>query len=105
MVSLFILNGNFRIKLLRLKQNYPLLVLSSFFFLFLLGSFYTVEFNEGLKHLRVMLPWLGLPIVIGSYPKLSTYRFYLFLQVFILGVFLHTIISSLASIGLPLGEV
>ena len=105
MILLYILNGGFRIKIRQLKQNYPLLVLSSFFFLFLLGSFYTAESNEGFKHLRVLLPWLGLPIVIGSYPKLSTSRFYLFLQVFILGVLLHTIISSLASIGLPLGEV
>ena len=105
MVVLFILNGRFPAKIRRLKQNYPLLILASFFFLFLLGSFYAVESNEGFKQLRVLLPWLGLPIVIGSYPGLSSYRFYLFLQVFILGVFLHTIISYLASIGLPLGEV
>jgi len=105
MIVLFILNGGFRLKIQRLRHNYPLLILSSFFFLFLLGSFYTIEFNEGLKQLRVLLPWLGLPIVIGSYPKLSNSRFYLLLRVFILGVFIHTIISYLASIGLPFGEV
>lgn len=105
LVSLFILNGNFRIKIQRLKQNYPLLLFSSFFFLFLLGTFYSVDFNEGLKHLRVLLPWLGLPIVIGSYPKLTTSKFYLFFHVFIFGVFLHTIISYLASVGLPFGDV
>ena len=105
MILLFILNGGFRVKIQRLKQNFPLLVLSSFFFLFLLGAFYAVEPSEAFKHLRILLPWLGLPIVIGSYPKLSNSRFYLFLQIFILGVFLHTIISYLASTGLPLGEV
>src|SRR6056297_398444 len=84
LIVLFFLNGGFRLKIQRLRHNYPLLVLSSFFFLFLLGSLYAVEPSEGFKHLRVLLPWLGLPIVIGSYPKLSNSRFYLFLHVFIL---------------------
>ena len=105
LVSVFILSGNYRNKLHRLLENKALLVLSSYFLLNLIGLLYTPDLAHGVRHIRVVLPWLGIPIIIGSYPGFSEKQFYLILQVYIGGVFLHTIISFLAYLGvLPFWE-
>jgi hypothetical protein len=60
---------------------------------------------EGIKQLRVVMPWLGLPVIISSYPPLNRRKLFILLQVFILGVVFHTILSYLSYLGLPLWEV
>ena len=105
LVALFVLSGNYREKWFSLKKNKALMVLPSLFFLYLIGLIYAVDLGEGIKYLRVIMPWLGLPVIIGAYSGFSRKQLHLLLRVFVLGVLIHTLLSYLSYLGLPLWEV
>lgn len=99
LVVLLFIGGNYDLKWRRLKKNRALLVMSSFFFMYVIAILYTPNWADGTKHLRAFLPWLGLPVVIAAYPAFSKRKMLIVLKVFVLGVVLHTLLSLLAYWG------
>lgn len=95
-----ILEGDFTTKWQRLKQNKAAIILMSLFLLHILGLIYTENFNYAFKDLRIKLPILLLPLVVGSSVPLSKKEFQFILKLFIASVFTATLFSIMAYLGL-----
>ncbi len=91
----WLVEGNFTQKLeLIKKRNYmPLLVLSSFFIL-LLGLFNTTNFDYAIHDLKIKLPLLFLPLVIGTITIKKKYVRFIFI-LFVSAVLFSTLVSYL----------
>src|SRR5262245_9195050 len=74
-VAAWFTGGSFKEKLARFWSNKSAVVLSSAFFLLLLGMIYTPDFSQGLNELKIKLPLLTLPFIFSSMPKLSEKKF------------------------------
>ncbi len=85
--------GNLKDKLKRFVNNKPALILSSLYFLHILGLLYTTDFDYGFKDLRVKVPLLMLPLIISTSSPLNQKQFFRVLVSFICGVVLGTFIS------------
>lgn len=95
----FFLEGEFRNKIERLKQNKLALIFLSFWLIHALGLLWTTDMNEGIKDLRIKLPFLILPIVLGSCTPLSEKQFRTILYVFITAIFSGTMVSLFVLAG------
>lgn len=95
----WLLEGNFNLKWIRLKQNRFFWILIGFFFLHVVGMLYTVDLQRGLDDLRNKLPLLLLPLFLFSAepinPTTIKYLFRLF--------FLSVIVSSIYCFFVYLG--
>ncbi len=70
MVNLLI-EGQLVVKLQRLKERKSVLLIISVFFVYLLGLFWTDNILSGLKDVKIQLPLLIIPIVIGTSAELN----------------------------------
>ncbi len=89
----WLLEGGFREKFSRLKNNRPALFL---IFLFLLHVFWlwnTENFDYAFKDIRIKLPLLFLPVVLGSIPAIPTAHYLKLLWLFTLSMILATFMS------------
>lgn len=98
-IGQFILLGNwiielgFKNKLKRLKENNLIWVLISIYLLHLLGLLWTENFEYAIKDLRVKLPLLSLPIIIGTTKKLSLKEWKGIISIYLTTLFLLTLAS------------
>ena len=67
----WIIEGQFALKLLRIKERRSVLLLLSVFFVYLLGLFWTNSMEWGIHDLKIQLPLLILPLVIGTSATLT----------------------------------
>jgi len=67
----WLIEGQFTIKLQRLKERKSVLLIISVFFVYLLGLFWTDNILSGLKDVKIQLPLLIIPIVIGTSAELN----------------------------------
>jgi len=95
----WILEGNFRNKISILKRNKGLLIYTGLYIIHIIWLINTSDFNYALKDLRIKLPLLILPLIIGSTPSLKFKRIHGLIYFFSAGV----VISSFISIGVLLG--
>jgi hypothetical protein len=63
---------NWKEKVTRLRQHFPLVLFSLIYLLFVLGLIHTMDTQEGLQQLRIKLPLFILPVMIGSMPFYSS---------------------------------
>lgn len=97
----FFLEGNPREKFRRFLGNRAALLLCGIWLLHLIGLLWTSDLADGVKDLRIKLPLLILPFVLGGSEPLSEKQFRTVMAVFIGAVFA----GSMASMGVLLGIV
>ena len=86
MAANWLWEGNLKTKLQRLADSKPLLILLSLFALHLLGLAWTSDFDYAFKDLRIKLPLLLLPLLIGTSRLLKEREFKTVIAVFIVAV-------------------
>ncbi len=74
-------------------SNKPALMLTSLFALHLIGLITTTDFTYAWKDIRTKLPLLILPLIIASMPRFSRRQTQALLGMFVLAVFVGTLIS------------
>lgn len=91
----WLLEGKLKEKFDRLKKNRTALVLTSMFFMYVVWMIGTSDLQEGMKELRIRLPLLLFPVVLGSIPRFSVKE-----QVWVARIFIAaTLCSTLISLG------
>ncbi|MCX6257285.1 MAG: O-antigen ligase family protein [Bacteroidia bacterium] len=103
----WILEGNFKHKLQLLKERKSILLFVSIYFVHIIGLIYT-SYPEGffgqsynaLKDLRIKLPLLLLPVVIGTSEGLSLKQLKILLQFFFASIIVSSLISTAILLGL-----
>ncbi len=94
----WVLEGKFKVKFQKLKADKLALLLTFLFFIYVFWMVGTSDINEGLKELRIRLPLLLFPIVLGSIPRFKEKELILIARLFILA----TLVSTLISVGVYL---
>lgn len=89
----FILELDFKKKLSKLFTRPYFWILISIYFAFLIGLFWTADFEYAFKDLRIKLPLLLLPLVIGSSPQLEPKEWKFLFQIYIGSLLLLTLAS------------
>ena len=90
----WLLEGDFRAKWQRFKSNPKTLLLMGLFLMLIPGMFYSADVANGFKQLRINLPLLIFPLVLGTSQPLKKSWYYLIIRLFILSVFTATIACS-----------
>jgi len=95
----WLIEGQFSVKLKLLKERKPVLLIISVFFMYLIGLLWTNSMQWGLHDVKIQLPLLVLPLVIGTSIQLSYRQVKLIIYTFSAAV----VVASLCSIWLLLG--
>jgi hypothetical protein len=98
-VGNWILEADFKTKWARFKSNKPAWLLCGIFILLLPGLLYTQNMNDGLKLVRINLPFFIFPFFLSSSAPLKKSWYELLLKLSFLSVFLASL--ACAFIGLP----
>jgi hypothetical protein len=93
LVAAFLLEGNVREKIKRFLSSKAALLLAGIWVLHLIGLLWTQDLAEGFKDIRIKLPLLLLPIIVGGSRPLTRIQFRWLLIVFIASVFCASLIS------------
>lgn len=91
--------GNFKAKWVALRSNKLIWAILSIYLLHLIGLLWTSDMAYGFKDIRVKLPLLVLPLIIGTSLPMEPKRFRLLLGLFVLAVFVGTMISMYYYLG------
>jgi len=99
----WIIEGNFRAKFRKLKERKSLLLVFGLYALHMAALIYTdtANFNYALKDLKIKLPLLVLPLIIGTSGSLNAKQ----LKTVLLFFCLATLSSTLVSFGVFLGVI
>lgn len=93
MAGNWILEGNHKDKFRILLSRKSLMIFLGIFVVHIIGLSNTVDFEYALKDLRVKLPLLSLPLIIGTSEKLSFKETKLIFYLFILSIFGKSLIG------------
>ena len=97
----WIVRGEYSEKFNRLKSKRAIWILALFFIVPLLGMFFSKDLNYGFHDLKIKLPLLALPLVIGTSEMISKKQLKLILLAFAASVS----ISSIVSLGIVSGII
>lgn len=86
--------GSVKAKFRRFFSDRLSLALSLFFFIHLIGLVYTSDFAYAFKDIRIKLPLLLLPLIIGTSEPLSAKELRLIYRLFVAAIFTATLIST-----------
>jgi len=95
----WLIEGHFQVKLQRLKQRKSVLLFISVFFLYLIGLLWTKSTQWGMHDLKIQLPLLILPLVIGTSEALNQRQVKRIIYVFSAAVILASLCSIFALLG------
>ncbi len=95
----WVFEGGFKQKFRVLKERKSILIFTSLFLIHILWLFNTKNFTYGFHDLKIKLPLLLLPLIMGTTSPLTGKELKWILNFFVLAVFISTIIS----IGVLLG--
>lgn len=99
LVITWLAEGRFDEKWRRIKNKPQILIFTLLFFIPLLAMTYTLDISYGLRDLRVKLPLLFLPLILGSIKPLNSNE-----MRFVLGGFVSAVlIGALISLSIMLG--
>ncbi len=98
-VGAWLVEGNFAEKIKRVWADKAVILWCGIFLMHLLGLLYTSDFNYAFNDLRIKLPLLFFPIILGSSQALSKQHFVLLLRIFVAAVIVSTCISTAALLG------
>ena len=93
MAANWLIEGQFQLKLTRLKEERTGLMLAALYLVLALTLFYTEDLSDGLKDLRIKLPMLLFPIVVLSSPALPLAMYRKVILSFVLSVTAVTLIN------------
>lgn len=93
LLAAFLFEGSIKEKLIRFFLNKTALLFSGIWLIHLIGLLWTSEMHEGIKDLRIKLPVLLLPLIIGGSRPLTNKQFRLVLITFVAAVFCGTMVS------------
>jgi len=96
----WLIYGNFKQKYKDLINNKPALVLTSLFFLHILGLFYTSDLDYAFKDLRIKLPLLALPVILATSKPIENKKF----DILILFYLAAVLIASFIGFGIFLSK-
>ncbi len=105
LVGNWILEGNFRGKLQILQNRKALWIFPLIFLAHLAGMLHTVEILNGLHDLKIKLPLLILPLIIGTSQTLSEKVLNRLLIVFGIATFIGTLVSFYYYLRYPFIEI
>ncbi|MGC8802722.1 MAG: hypothetical protein ACP5PS_02970, partial [Bacteroidales bacterium] len=89
----WILEGNFHQKWFRLKHRRSIWIFLSFYLIHLIWLLGTEDWKHAAETLRIKLPLLLLPIIIGTSDDLSPRKVVIILRWFIIGLIASTIMA------------
>ncbi|MFI5218054.1 MAG: O-antigen ligase family protein [Bacteroidia bacterium] len=89
----WLISGNIIDKTKTAFRNPVVAVLTTIYFMHLVGGFYSTDFNYYFNDIRVKIPLLVLPVIIYSSPKISEQWFNRIIAVFVFAVLASTLIS------------
>jgi hypothetical protein len=95
----WIIAGNFKTKLNRLKSNKALIIFLSLYLLHVIGMFYSEEIGYGLKDLKIKLPLLIITFIVGTSDKIPEDFLRKSLRLFMWGVFIGSVFSFALYLG------
>jgi len=95
----WLLEGNFRRKFQIIKERKSILIIISIYLIHILGLIYTKDYQLGLSDVRIKLPLLVLPVVIGTSTALDFKQIKILLLFFVSSVIVSTLISSAILFG------
>jgi hypothetical protein len=95
----WLVEGHFQLKLQRLKERKSVLLLISIFFVYLLGLLWTSSMQWGMHDVKIQLPLLILPLVIGTSAELNYIQVKKIIYIFSAAV----VVASFCSIYVLLG--
>lgn len=95
----WLFEGQFNLKLQRLKERKSALLLISVFFVYLIGLLWTRSMQWGIHDLKIQLPLLVLPLVIGTSASLNYHQVKRIIWFFSAAV----VVASLCSVWTLLG--
>lgn len=104
LVGNWILEGNFSGKFQLLKKRKGLWVFLLFFLFHLTGMIYTADFYSGIQDLKIKLPLLLLPLIIGTSRPLSERELNRVLALFAIATFISTLICFYYYTKSPFGD-
>lgn len=89
----WLLEGDYKNKWFRLKQNTPAFLTIGIFLLYVIGIFWTSNISEGLNQLRMMAPIFVFPLIAASIRPINRAILQKILFAFVLAVFCATLYS------------
>ena len=95
LLAAFLFEGNLKEKFNRFFHNKPALLFSGIWLIHFIGILWTSDIGEGIKDLRIKLPILILPLIIGGSKPVSSKQFKWVLMIFVASVFCSSLISML----------
>ena len=95
----WLIEGQFATKMRRLKERKSLMLIISVFLLYLFGLLWTDSLNSGLQDVKIQLPFLIIPLVIGTSEALNYIQVKRIIYMFSAAV----IVASLCSIFVLFG--
>ncbi len=90
----WITEGNFKRKLKILKHNRSVLIFSSLYLLYIAGLIITSDFEYALHCLKIKLPLLLLPVIIGTSNPFTYKELKIIVLAFVGGAFISALFSS-----------
>jgi len=105
MASNWVLEGHFREKWQRLKNNPGIWIFSSFYFVGAFSFFYSDNTGQVMKHMQNSLALLAAPLVIGTSRPVSYRDLKIFIGAMTLGVVINSILSYALFTGLIHAEI
>jgi hypothetical protein len=90
----WILENNFREKMALALQRKSVFAFVAIYLIYIIGMFYSSDWDYGLHDLKIKLPLLILPVIIGTSKPLTPKQFKYILILFCLAVFTSTVIST-----------
>lgn len=105
LASLWILSGDFKKKYFRFKENKVILLILIIFFLHILGLIHTTDFHTAFKDIKIKLPLLLFPVVIGTSDKLRMKELKLILIAFSVSLILNAIWGMFGFLNITNNEV
>ena len=101
----YFLEGNVSSKIKRFYANKVAVLLVGIWLMHLIGLFWTSDLTEGLKDLRIKLPLLILPVIIGGSEPLNEKQFKGILSAFIAAVFIGSMSAIFVLTGIIHREI
>ncbi len=91
----WIAEGQFSKKTTILKKQQSIIWFASIYLIYLAGTLYTNDFGNALHSLKLKLPILILPVIIGTSRKLKYWQVKTILLIFVAGIFVNSLISTM----------
>ncbi len=90
----WVLEGNFKKKLQILKQRKSLILVITIYLVHVIGLLYSNDFKYAFHDLRIKLPFLALPLIIGTSEQLSGKQIKYIILLFVSTVIVSSFIST-----------